>query len=328
VNEGESAELRRTSLGLRSRPLLRFLIERTARGRFGPYITPQTDERRRDPAEGLASGKRELEDGPSIFTRFAGGFGSSDLRGRRVLDVGCGYGGRTVYYARECGAAEAVGVEVTEEQVRRSRLLAEQLDVTNAAFELGTAEELPFEDGSFDAVVSYDVLEHVDDPAAALAETARVLREDGSAWLVFPTYLGARSSHLDYLTLLPALHRVFDPATIIEVVNEQLARRPELRTPAQPPPHVGPFGRAVLPKLNGLAYADTRPLLRRAGLEVVQETVTPILDPESKLPLGGRLSRVLSAWHERRGLPEILIGSIAIRARRSGPASPRTVASD
>jgi hypothetical protein len=39
---------------------------------------------------------------------------------------------------------------------------------------------------------------------------------------VFPTYRGARASHLDFITRIPGLHRIFDPDTIVSVVNAEL----------------------------------------------------------------------------------------------------------
>jgi len=79
----------------------------------------------------------------------------------RVLDVGCGP--KPYYPFFEPYAAEYVGV-----------------DVANPAAELeGTVEELPVEDGSFDVVLCTQVLEHVSDPARAVAELARAVAPGG-----------------------------------------------------------------------------------------------------------------------------------------------------
>jgi SAM-dependent methyltransferase len=103
-------------------------------------------------------------------------------------------------------------------------------------------------------VLSYDVLEHVEDPRVSVAEIRRVLRPGGLAFLVFPPYLGAFSHHLNYVTLLPGLHWVFSPSTLISAVNWILDRYPDrFGTLPQPTPGRSFDGaRHVLPALNGL----------------------------------------------------------------------------
>ena len=97
-----------------------------------------------------------------------------DLGGRLVLDAGCGGG----LVARELAAAgaEVVGVDrslgslgVARRAVRGHFRPAQ-----------GRLERLPFADGSFDAVVAADVLEHLPDLPAAVDELARVLAPRGS----------------------------------------------------------------------------------------------------------------------------------------------------
>jgi len=52
---------------------------------------------------------------------------------------------------------------------------------------LGNAEELPFEDESFDTVVCTDVLEHLEHPERVVAEMRRVLKEDGELIVMVPS---------------------------------------------------------------------------------------------------------------------------------------------
>lgn len=310
------------SLNLRSRRALRFLISISQRGRFGPFITPQITELSNPTSEDCASGRREFDDGPSIFERFDGAFRPEDLSAREVLDLGCGYGGRTIYYAKCCGARLVTGVEIDERMVERCRRLADRMGTANVTFVLGFAEALAFEPESFDSVVAFDVLEHVRDPRRAFMEIERVLRPGGTAWLVFPSYLGARASHLDYLTQFPALHRVFHPGTIVEVVNEFLSEHPKPHHPhLQPKPTVSTLGRLTLPSLNGLTLADARSILRESGFLVRVEVVKPIIDPTSRLWFGPTMSRTFSWWHRHGTLPELLIKSIALRLDKPGQAA-------
>jgi SAM-dependent methyltransferase len=98
---------------------------------------------------------------------------------RRILDVGCGTGTMLGYLA---SYGKAQGVDIDEEAVGycHERGL---LDVS-----LGEAAKLPFDNGTFDLVTALDVVEHLDDDAAALQEMRRVLRPGGHLLLTVPAH--------------------------------------------------------------------------------------------------------------------------------------------
>lgn len=98
----------------------------------------------------------------------------ADANGR-VLEIGVGTGLSFVHYPE---VDELVGVDPSEPMLRRARRRAEEIgrDVTLVE---APAEALPFEDDSFDTVVSLTVLCTVEDPARTLGEIRRVLRPGG-----------------------------------------------------------------------------------------------------------------------------------------------------
>lgn len=100
-----------------------------------------------------------------------------ELDGARVLDVGCGVGMYTRRLA-EAGAS-ATGLEVDWPRAVEAR--ERGLNVV-AAF----GEDLPFGDASFDAILSHEVLEHVADDRACMAEIARILAPGGRAAVFVP----------------------------------------------------------------------------------------------------------------------------------------------
>ena len=98
----------------------------------------------------------------------------------RILDVGCGTGANLLMLSKY---GEAEGVDVSEDALAfcRERGLNQ--------VRLGAGEELPYEDGTFDLVTAFDVVEHMDDDLAGLREMHRVLRPGGRALLFVPTFM-------------------------------------------------------------------------------------------------------------------------------------------
>lgn len=298
------------SLCLRAPRLLAWIIRSSQRTPLGSLVTPQTHGPGDD--DSLAAGQRELSDGPRFFDHFKGNLTARHLSGLEVLDLGCGYGGRPLFYATECGARRVVGIEPFQPLVARCQQLASELDCENVEFRLGRAEQLEFADETFDAVVSFDVLEHVDDPALSFREIRRVVRPTGRAWVVFPTYLGARSSHLDFITRIPCLHRIFDPDTVIDVVNCELDRSDgRYGVKELPPPRLGALGHLTLPNLNGLTRREALALVDQAGLDVRAEYISPFVRLTDPIPTARPASWLLERWQSLRTLPELLIGSLA-----------------
>jgi ubiquinone/menaquinone biosynthesis C-methylase UbiE len=107
-----------------------------------------------------------------------------DLRGQDWLDAGCG-SGIMARYLVEAGA-RVLGVDAAEEMIAMARQLANQYVASQderspqLRFErIATIDHLPLADQSLDGVLCSSVLEYVPNPAACLAEFARVLRPGG-----------------------------------------------------------------------------------------------------------------------------------------------------
>ena len=91
-------------------------------------------------------------------------------RGKRVLDLGCRSGALTRHFLE---GNSVVGLDVDANALEKAAALG--IEPVQANVE----EPLPFDDGSFDAVVAGELLEHLQFPDALVAEIRRVLRPGG-----------------------------------------------------------------------------------------------------------------------------------------------------
>jgi SAM-dependent methyltransferase len=94
-----------------------------------------------------------------------------------VFEAGCGVGSYLFHLQKE--ARQAVGLDIELERTSQAHLGADQVVC-------GAGESLPFPDGSFDLVLSNEVLEHVLDDRAAVGEIVRILRPGGRLVLFCP----------------------------------------------------------------------------------------------------------------------------------------------
>ena len=107
--------------------------------------------------------------------------------GTRVLDIGCGEGRHAVAAVRDAG--EVVGVDLDPDRLLTAREDYDTYaDGTPGTFLRGDALNLPFVDDGFDTVVCSEVLEHLPDHEAAIAELRRVCRPGGALAVSVPRY--------------------------------------------------------------------------------------------------------------------------------------------
>jgi SAM-dependent methyltransferase len=97
----------------------------------------------------------------------------------RILDVGCGPGTITADLAARVPDGEVTGIDAVAGVLAEARAEADRRGQANVRFDTGDVYRLGFEDGTFDVVHAHQVLQHLSDPVAALAEMRRVARPGG-----------------------------------------------------------------------------------------------------------------------------------------------------
>ena len=106
-------------------------------------------------------------------------FATQFVRGKRVLDIACGEGYGCAAL-QKAGAASVTGVDIAPESVAHARRKY------GVDARVGDAENIPLPDASVDVVVSFETIEHVDNPSRFLDECTRVLTPAGTAIISTP----------------------------------------------------------------------------------------------------------------------------------------------
>ncbi|MBW2558030.1 MAG: class I SAM-dependent methyltransferase [Deltaproteobacteria bacterium] len=124
-----------------------------------------------------------------------------DLKGNRVLEVGCGDGRLTLLFAGESG--ELIAIDPDDTRIAEARR-----NIRGVDFRIGSGEALEFEDESFDLIIFTMSLHHHTDCALALREAHRTLKKDGMLVVLEPAVDGEtqRFYHL-FADETPAIER-------------------------------------------------------------------------------------------------------------------------
>lgn len=113
------------------------------------------------------------------------------VKGRRVLDAGSGYGYGSDYLAAH-GVGSVLGVDTDPEAVRFARVHYHQ-----SALMFALAKIQALRSATFDAVISFEVLEHVRDASAYVSELVRLVRPGGWLFLSTPNRAFTEKSYVD-----------------------------------------------------------------------------------------------------------------------------------
>jgi ubiquinone/menaquinone biosynthesis C-methylase UbiE len=232
---------------------------------------------------------------------------AGDLDGKRILDIGCGLGGKTMAYG-DAGAAEVIGADVSIDHVEASRQYASTVDRPFGwGFFAGDAATLPFADGAFDTVVANDAMEHFAQPEVALREMARVVKPGGAIWLFFTPHYSPLGSHLYDYVYTPWCHLVFRRSELEGAIRVVLRSRDPGATDEEIERKIDGIMTSYDTDINHMSIRWFHRIVRGlTGLEATHEELKPakygVLKPLTTVPF----------------VRELVTGTVVCRLQRIG----------
>lgn len=210
------------------------------------------------------------------------------LCGKRLLDIGAGAAGKTVYYLTR-GAAYAVAVDLLEDLAAEAHDCAREHGVADRfEYLVCDAACLPFDACEFDAVIMNDAMEHMREPERVLAEIERVLKPHGRLYINFPPYLHPYGEHLSDAIAIPWVHLFFDEPTMIAAYKELVDSLPDARMRIELRISRDENGNEYFSYINKMTIARFNELCRTISLKRVHYAEIPLrryLSPLARLPI-------------------------------------------
>lgn len=191
---------------------------------------------------------------PKVETHFGPGIWNA-VRGKRVVDFGCGTGEEAIELARR-GAAEVIGLDIQERWLLEAKRSAAANGVAaNCSFARETNKKA-------DLVLSIDSFEHFEDPADVLETMSDLLAPNGQVWISFgwPWY-HPYGGHL--FSVFPWAHLIFSEAALIRW-------RSEFKTDG------ATRFREVEGGLNQMSIKRFERTVQNSSLEWIDRTLVPI----------------------------------------------------
>jgi len=206
------------------------------------------------------------------------------FRNKIVLDIGCSIGGRSIYFAEKFKIKAMYGIDVDIESINAANIFIQQEKNLNARYEFkcAYAENLPFNENTFDAIISHDTIEHTRNVKRSLEECKRVTKKDGRIFLVFPSYnFPFGGAHIGMITKTPFLEWFFSADILNRALNEIVSEWEEKDQWYKHRSDIN-FGRWEKVEggigINGITYKEFNMLLNKVGFSNVEFIRMPLLE--------------------------------------------------
>lgn len=224
-----------------------------------------------------------------LAEQFSSNFDGELLRGKDVVDFGCGAGDLSFFVTRFRPKA-MLGIELDPEGVQMATDRAAKLDLpVMPTFEVAPdPDSIGLDDDACDVLMCFDVLEHIMSYERIIPEWRRVLRPGGRVMIWWSPWFHPYGPHIESLMPIPWAHAVFSERVLIDTCA-RIYEMPEYK------PRIWDFDEAgqrkpnkwramdTLPEVNQLTMRDFEALVERTGFQIEQRNVRGF---------GGKLARV------------------------------------
>lgn len=149
-------------------------------------------------------------------------FDNINLTGQTVLDVGCGLGANLVQLC-EMGASRITALDIDWKQIQCTQsMFSEHYPESYSQIDFVTSDatKLPYVDNYFDAIISADTFEHIENLSEALQECSRVIKPEGYLYAYFPPFYAPWGGHMINWIRLPWCQVFFSEKTVINAARQ------------------------------------------------------------------------------------------------------------
>ena len=233
------------------------------------------------------------------------GWTDSDLRGRWVLDAGCG-AGRFAEIAAARGAT-LVAMDLSSAVEATAKTIAR---FPNADVVQGSVLDPPFRDGAFDFCYCIGVLQHTPDPPRAVRTLVATLRSGGR--FAFTAYGRRPWTKISPKYLLRPLTRRMNPATLLGIIRRGMPLLFPLTSALFPLPVIGRAAKLMIPVANHVELAE---LTREQRYDLAILDTFDVFAPRYDSPMTWQeMERALrqagaSRWEFRSRVPVVVGGA-------------------